>query len=178
MVKRLVDPGTYVQAGTPIAQIAVLDKLRIQANVAQADLQKIGLGNPVDVALPSGAIVHGRVSSVQPVADPATHTATVETIVENPNGRLQPGGYVRITIHVPGAASSGGDAIPAAALVGGANGSLVYTIENGVAQPVRIDVLSNDGATAIVRGLPAGANVITDGAANLQPGQPVTETHP
>ncbi len=53
MVKRLVDPGTYVQAGTPIAQIAVLDKLRIQANVAQADLQKIGLGNPVDVALPS-----------------------------------------------------------------------------------------------------------------------------
>jgi RND family efflux transporter MFP subunit len=177
IVKRLVDPGTYVQAGTPIAQIAVLDKLRVQANVAQGDLQKIGVGDPVDIALPSGALIHGRVSSMQPVADPATHTAIVEAIVENPHDRLQPGGYVRVTIHARGVASNRGDAIPATALVGGANGSLVYIIENGTAKPVRVDVLSNDGATAIVRGLPASANVIIDGAAGLQPGQPVTETH-
>ncbi len=178
VVKRLADPGTYVQAGTPIAQIAVLDKLRVQANVAQADLPQIGLGDPVDVVLPTGAVLHGRVSSVQPVADPSTHTAMVETIVENSHGSLQPGGFVRVTIHVPGAATSSGDAIPAAALVGGANGSLVYIIENGTAVPVRVVVLSNDGATAIVRGLQSGANVITDGAANLQPGQAVTEAHP
>jgi multidrug efflux pump subunit AcrA (membrane-fusion protein) len=176
IVKRLVDPGTYVQAGTPIAQIAVLNKLRVQANVAQDDLQKIGVGDPVDIALPTGALVHGRVSSVQPVADPATHTAMVEAIVENPHDRLQPGGYVRVTIHARGAANTRGDAIPASALVGGANGSFVYIIENGTAEPVRVDVLFNDGATAIVRGLTVGARVITDGAAGLQPGQAVTET--
>jgi len=176
IVKRLVDPGTYVQVGTPIAQTAVLDKLRVQANVAQDDLQKIGLGDPVDAALATGAVVHGRVSSIQPVADPATHTAIVEAIVKNPHGRLQPGGYVRVTIHARSAAGTQGDAIPASALVGGANGSLVYVIKDGIAQPVHVGVLSNDGATAIVRGLPRGANVITDGGADLQPGQAVKET--
>jgi multidrug efflux pump subunit AcrA (membrane-fusion protein) len=177
IVKRLVDPGTYVQAGTPIAQIAVLDKLRVQANVAQGDLQKIGLGDLVDVVLPTGALIHGRVSSIQPVADPATHTAMVEAIVENPHDRLQPGGYVRVTIHARGTANNRGDAIPTTALVGGANGSLVYVITDGAAQPVRVNVLSNDGATAIVLGLHSGARVITDGAADLQPGQLVTEIH-
>ncbi len=176
IIKRLVDPGTYVQVGTPIAQIAVLDKLRVQANVAQDDLQKIGMGDPVDAALPNGTVVHGRVSSIQPVADPATHTAMVEAIVENTRSRLQPGGYVRVTIHVRSAASNQGDAIPAIALVGGANGSLVYVIRDGTAQPIHVDVLSNDGAIATVRGLPRGAIVITDGAANLQPGQAVRET--
>ncbi len=178
VVKRLVDPGTYVQAGTPIAQIAVLDKLRVQANVAQSDVQKISLGDPVDAALPNGQVVHGRVSSIQPVADPATHTGMVEAIVSNLQDRLQPGGFVHVTIHARSAARGGGDAIPAMALVGGANGSLVYVIKDGAAQPVHVQVLSNDGATAIVRGLSAGADVITDGATNLQPGQAVTETKP
>ena len=178
MVKRLVDPGTYVQVGTSIAQVAVLDRLRVQANVAQGDLSKINLGDPVDAALPNGMVVHGRVSSIQPVADPATHTAMVEAIVENPDGRLRPGGYVRVTIHARGAMNAQGVAVPATAIVGGGSGSIVYIIKDGTAQPVRVRVLSNDGATAIIRGLSRNADVVTDGAADLQPGEAVTEVRP
>lgn len=175
VVKRLVDPGTYVQVGTSIAQIAVLDRLRVQANVAQGDLTKITIGDPVDATLPNGAIVHGRVSSIQPVADPTTHTAMVEAIVQNPNARLQPGGYVRVTIHARTTTSANGIAVAATAIVGGAAAPTVYIIKDGIAQSVRITIVSNDGVTAIVRGLPADAHVVIDGAADLQPGQAVTE---
>jgi HlyD family secretion protein len=173
MVKRLVDPGTYVQAGTSIAQVAVLDRLRVQASVAQRDLSEIGLGDPVDAALPNGTVVHGRVSSIQPVADSATHTAIVEAIVENPHDRLQPGGYVRVSIHARSTTSTG-VSIPASAIVGGANGSIVYILKDGTAQPVPVRVLSNDGVTAVVRGLSRNADVITEGAADIQPGQAVS----
>jgi len=175
VVKRLVDPGTYVQAGTPIAQIAVLDKLRVQASVSQADLPRVSIGDVVDATMPSGAVVHGRVSSIQPVADPTTHTAIVEAIVENPNDRLQPGGYVRVTVHTRATSTRAGDAIPAVSIVGGATTPIVYVIKNGSAQPVHVSVISNDGVTAIIRGLPENAHVVTDGAADLQPGQAVTE---
>ena len=175
IVKRLVDPGTYVQSGTPIAQIAVLDRLRVQASVAQADLPRVSIGDVVAAAMPNGTVVHGRVSSVQPVADPTTHTAMVEAIVENPHNRLQPGGYVRVTIHSRGATLRSGDAVPAVSVVGGATTPIVYTVKNGTAQPVHVFVISNDGVTAIVRGLPENAHVVTDGAADLQPGQAVTD---
>ncbi len=177
MVKRLVDPGTYVQAGTSIAQVAVLGRLRVQADVAQRDLSKINLGDPVDAALPNGSVVHGRVSSIQPVADSATHTAMVEAIVENPHDRLQPGGYVRVIIHARNTTSAG-VSVPANAIVGGANGSIVYILKDGTAQPVPVRVLSNDGVTAIIRGVSRGADIITDGAADIQPGQAVSAIGP
>jgi len=174
IVKRLVDPGTYVQAGTPIAQIAVLDKLRVQAGVAQSDLPKVNVGDPIEAVTPDGTVMHGRVSSIQPVADPATHTAMVEAIVENPQDRLQPGGYVRVTIHSRAGTLQGGAAISATAIVG-AMASSVYVVKGGTAQLVQVRVISNDGVTAIVRGLPENAHVVVDGAADLQPGQAVTE---
>jgi len=97
VVKRLVDPGVYVAAGTAIARIAVVRKLRVQANVAQQDITAISIGTPIDARLQDGRTVRGRVTSVSPIADATTHTALVEAIVENERTGLVPGGYVQVT---------------------------------------------------------------------------------
>ncbi|MDQ6926070.1 MAG: efflux RND transporter periplasmic adaptor subunit, partial [Candidatus Eremiobacteraeota bacterium] len=99
VVKRLVDPGVYVQTGTAIARLAVVNRLRVQANVAQRDLAHVAVGAPVDATLQDGTVMHGRVSSIAPVADPATHTASVEAIVNNARAGLVPGGFVQVVIH-------------------------------------------------------------------------------
>lgn len=175
IVKRLVDPGVYVLAGTAVARIAVIDKLRIQANVAQADLPRIAIGNQLQAQLSTGAMLHGRVTSIQPVADATTHAATVEAIVDNASSAVQPGGFVRVAIHTR-LPESAGVSVPATSLVGGYLNPSVWLDANGIAKRVPVRVLSNDGVTAVVQGsIPIDSRVITQGAELLQEGVAISE---
>ena len=177
VIKRLIDPGVYVQSGTPIARIAVLDRLRIQANVAQRDLAAIAAGTPVEATLPDGTVVRGRVSSVSPVADAATHTAAVEAIVSNARGMLVSGGYVRVTFHAQGARVAGGFSVPSAAIVGADRDAAVWRISaDKTAHRVPVRVLNDNGVSATVTGdLAHDARVVVEGAPTLEEGQAVTE---
>lgn len=179
VVKRLVDSGVYVQSGTVIARLAVVDRLRVQANVAQQDLARITVGAPVDATSQDGTVLHGRVSSIAPVADPTTHTAAVEAVVNNDRIDLIPGGFVRVAIHVPAARTPGSVAVPSAAVVGSGNGSAVWSDVNGTAHRVMVRVLGDDGTNATVSGdLDRRARVVVDGAATLEEGQTIAEARP
>ena len=178
VVKRLVDPGVYVQAGTPILRIAVINRLRIQANVAQEDLSGISIGAPMEARLSNGKVLRGRVSSLSPAADPTTHTAVVEAIVSGVGSDIPPGGYVRVTLHGRGVPTFGALQIPSAAIVGGGSDAAVWLDESGTAHRLHVQVLSDDGTTAFVKGsLRRGARVVTDGASTLEEGQAITEQH-
>jgi RND family efflux transporter MFP subunit len=176
VVKRLVDPGVYVQSGTAIARVAVVDRLRLQANVAQGDLPDIRPGTPVDAKLTDGTLVHGRVTSVSPVADLATHTTVVEAVVLNARADLVPGGYARVTLHPPASHAAGGMRVPSSAIVGSGADASVWTYVNDAAHRVRVTVVSDEGTTAVVRGaLRGGTRVVVEGAPTLEEGQALAE---
>ncbi|MBC5824412.1 MAG: efflux RND transporter periplasmic adaptor subunit [Candidatus Eremiobacteraeota bacterium] len=178
VLKRLVDPGVYVQAGTPILRIAVVNRLRIQANVAQEDLDGIAVGTPMMARLSNGKILRGRVSSVAPAADPTTHTAQVEAIVPGTAAGIPPGGYVRVTLHRRAAMPMGELKLPSAAVVGGGSDAAVWVDDDGTAHRVAVRVLSDDGITAFLKGdLRHNARVVTDGADTLEEGQAIAEQH-
>ncbi|HVA27266.1 MAG TPA: efflux RND transporter periplasmic adaptor subunit [Candidatus Baltobacteraceae bacterium] len=178
VVKRLVDPGVYVAVGTPILRVATIDPLRLQAQVAQQDLNGIAVGTPFDATLDGGRIMHGRVSSISPIVDSSTHTATVEAIVRNSGDSYEPGGYARVVFHLQAPMQRGVFVVPSAAIIGGAEPGL-WTIVNGAAHRRPIVVLSDDGTRARVRGsLANGMHVIVDGASNVEEDSPVTETTP
>jgi RND family efflux transporter MFP subunit len=179
VVKRLVDPGVYVQAGTVIARLAVVDRLRVQANVAQQDLPHISIGAPVDATGRDGAIMRGRVSSIAPVADPATHTAAVEAVVNNDRTDLVPGGFVQVVIHARVPRTATGVQVPSSAVTGSGRGSAVWTDVNGTAHRVSVRILSDDGTNATVTGeLDRRARVVVEGAATLEEGQNIVEVRP
>jgi len=177
VLKRLVDPGTYVQAGTAVARIAVIDRLRVQANVAQEDLAAIRVGTPVETRVNGRAGLRGRVTSVSPVVDPATRTASVEAVVENPGRTVVPGGYVQVVLHAHVTHPKDAIVVPSAAIVE-AGGSAVWTTSDGVVHRVPVAVISDDGTTALVRAaeLRDGSHVVTVGATSLEEGQRVTES--
>jgi len=177
VVKRLVDPGVYVAAGTAIARIAVVRKLRVQANVAQQDITAISIGTPIEARLQDGTTVHGRVTSVSPIADATTHTALVEAIVENGRTGLVPGGYVQVTLHARSQPTPAGVAVPSIAIVGSGSEAAVWTSVNATAHRVPVHVVHDDGSTSTVTGdLDRKARVVVDGAATLQEGQSITES--
>lgn len=176
VMKRLVDPGVYVTVGTPVVRLAVIDQLRVEANVAQSDLADIAVGTPMDVALGDGKTIHGRVTSVAPVADPSTHTTAVEGIIANPNRDLTPGGFVHVTLHTRATRIRDSMQVPSSALVGAGAETAVWTNANGTAHRVPVKVVSDDGMFATVSGqLTSDAQVIVEGAPTLEEGQAVVE---
>jgi RND family efflux transporter MFP subunit len=179
VMKRLVDPGVFVQAGTPILQVAVLDRLRVQAQVAQDDASSVHVGAPVDVRFGDGTVLRSRVSSVSPVADAATHTALAEAVIENAGRRLQPGGFAHVIIHLAAPVSSNAFFLPSAAVVGGTS-TAVWIDASGLAHRVPVTVLTDDGMLAQVQSdeLRSGARVVVRGAQSLEEGQPIVGMAP
>lgn len=176
VMKRLVDPGVFVQPGTPILQVAVVNRLRIQAQISQHDLSRVHVGTPIDAIFEDGRVLHGRISSVSPVVDPSTHTAIAEAIVSNPRNRYQPGAFVRAILHEQSIAQTTSFSVPSGAIVGGAT-TAVWTDVNGTAHRVPVNVISDDGRRAQVTGdLHAGARVVVTGAENLEEGQAIAES--
>ncbi|TAM78243.1 efflux RND transporter periplasmic adaptor subunit [bacterium] len=178
VMKRLVDPGVYVLAGTPLLQVAVVDRLRVQAQLAQQDLAGVEIGTPVDVTLRDGKVLRTRVSSLSPVVDPSTHTAIAEAIVPNANHFYQPGGFVNVILYPRSHSHVNAFSVPSGSIVGGAN-TAVWVDRDGSAHRVGITVLSDDGTTAQVAGrLKPGMRVVVTGASDLEEGQPITESTP
>ena len=177
VTKRLIDPGVYVQSGTPILQVAVVDRLRVQAQVSQGDLANVRVGTPVDVVFDNGRRASGYITSVSPVVDSQTHTAIAEAVIRNPGGDYQPGAFAHAILHV-GSALHGGVSIPSAAVVGGAT-TAVWINDSGTARRVAVSVLSDDGSMATVTGaLKSGTRVVVTGASTLEEGQAIREVSP
>ncbi len=98
--ERLVSPGTLVQPGMPILRIQDDSQVRLQANVAEADLAAVRVGCPVTVTTQRapGLEIHARVTSVFGAADAQARTTVVEALVPNPGRRLVAGQYVVMQI--------------------------------------------------------------------------------
>lgn len=85
VTQRLVSPGVLVSPGTPILKIAQIDKVRLQANVAESDVAGIRVGSAVNVRTMKDPnhVVTTQVTSIFPASDPTARTVTVEAITPN-----------------------------------------------------------------------------------------------
>ncbi len=91
--QRLVAPGSLVNAGTTILKIQQLNPIRLQANVAQSDLDEIQIGDQVEVRSPSNPKkrLQTTISAVFPATDVQSRLGIVEAIAPNENNRFKPG---------------------------------------------------------------------------------------
>jgi cobalt-zinc-cadmium efflux system membrane fusion protein len=131
VLERNVNAGEVVKPDDAVFTIGNLDRVLVIASVAEADLPALR-ALPVDqrrwtvrvAADPDAAPVRGRFDEVGPVVDPNTGQATLKGPVENPDGRLLPGQFVRVTVEVPRASRE--VAVPASALVEEGKDTLVF----------------------------------------------------
>ena len=93
--------GQYSNGGNNAVElftIGELGQLWVLGDVYEMDLPQINEGD--DVAIKVGAYpdrtFHGRVDWVADVLDPATHTAKVRCIVDNPEHLLKPGDVMQV----------------------------------------------------------------------------------
>lgn len=97
VIEKLLDEGAYVQTGTNIYRVADLRVLWVRLDAYEQDLAWLRVGQPVEIAveaLPGERIV-GRISFIDPIVHERTRTAKVHVHVDNADGRLKPGMFVR-----------------------------------------------------------------------------------
>lgn len=106
VLARYVEPGEFVQVGTPLFKMAALDTLILRAYLSGAQLAKVALGQVLTVQVDAGGdslrTVQGRITWIAPSAEftptpiqtreeRTTQVYAVKLAVPNVDGRLRVG---------------------------------------------------------------------------------------
>lgn len=173
VAERMIKPGNFVQANTPIFRIVDDARLEAELNVPERELATLEAGLPVTLqvdALP-GRSFEGRIDRVSPVVDSDSGTFRVIAAFVGQED-LKPGMFGRISIDYDQRADA--LTVPRAALLEDDAEPAVFVVEDGKAKRMPIELGYLDGEWAEVRGgLEEGAQVVTAGKVTLRDGSAV-----
>ncbi|MBM9594577.1 efflux RND transporter periplasmic adaptor subunit [Roseitranquillus sediminis] len=174
-----VEEGQYVAAGATVATLQDLDMLRVDFSLPEQELPQIEIGQPVDLISEAGGHATGFITGIEPRIDPATRLVSVRAEIDNTDGALSPGQFVRVQVRLP--AEDGVVALPQTTITTSLYGDFVYAVaeaeEGGTleARQVFVDTGSRqNNRVEIVRGVAAGDRVVVAGQNRLSNGAPVT----
>lgn len=109
--------GEYVKTGEPIYSVADLSHLWVKLDAYESDLRWIRYGQEVEFTTEAfpGEVFDGHIAFIDPQVSTTTRTVKVRVNVENSNGRLKPGMFVRAIVRP---VISGGGEVVATDLAG------------------------------------------------------------
>jgi membrane fusion protein, multidrug efflux system len=153
-----VDLGQYIQAGTTVATLQDLTRMRVDFTVPDQDLPELSLGQAVSLGLTQDHLdFNGAITGIDPRVDPLSRLVSVQAVVGNDNGTLRPGQFARVRVHQPQEPDV--IALPQTAVVISLYGSYVYQVvpASPPAQPAEGGGQPAAGAEAATSGAPAPA---------------------
>jgi RND family efflux transporter MFP subunit len=167
--------GAFVNAGSVIAGIADISKLKVLLDVSETNAYELHEGQPVRVTsdVHPEIIYKGTILNVSPKAG-ASHTYPVEITIPNNNQyRLKAGTYVNVTVNI----NNKGKAlmIPREAIVSSVKDPAVYLLQGDIVHLVKIGTGRNfDADLEVVSGLSEGDQVVISGQLNLADGSKIS----
>lgn len=177
VTSRLVEQGTMVQPGMPIADVVDISRLKVTLQVAESDVFKLKPGQAVTVGtdIYPGASFQGQIHTISDKAG-ESHTYRVEIGMANSPARpLKAGMFVRVVF--PSLSRRDALIIPRACLVGSRRSPQVFVVEAGIARLRDITMGAEIGLEIeVTNGLRQGEWVVSDGQNNLDDNTAVTVT--
>lgn len=163
---RLVEIGSTLSPGSPVARIVDADPLKVIAGVPERYAGEVRTGARAIVSFDNGRTVEARASFVGTAIDDQSRTFPIEVVVQNEGGNLKPGMVANVRV----ARGTQHDAIlvPRDAVMRVQSGYIVYvaTERDGqwIAEARAVATGSGDaGRVVITDGLVAGEQVIVAG---------------
>lgn len=161
--------GQFVQPGGDTPPITVSDTgaLWLIANVAEAELPKLRLGQAISAtiaAYPERSF-DGRIAHIGSAVDPDTHTVAVRADLRDPEHLLR--AQMMASFRIQTSQPIQGVAAPQSALVREGDGAMtVFVTHDGAAFERRVVSagLQQNGFVHITQGLSPGEKIATDGA--------------
>lgn len=166
--ERQVNAGSEVRpdATNPLFVITDLQHLWVLIDLPERMLDKVKVGQPVFVEVDAfpDEIFYGRVTVVGATLDPVTRRVQVRCYLNNPEHKLKPEMYARVTPDVDGEAHQ--PRIPNSAIfTQGLNSYVFVELSPGTLQRRKVELTMQGHEYSYVKeGLRAGERVVTSGA--------------
>ncbi|RME33362.1 MAG: efflux RND transporter periplasmic adaptor subunit [Gammaproteobacteria bacterium] len=175
---RMVSPGDYVKAGTPLFRLTGRRHLRARLPFPETLAGRLRPGQAMRLVTPQALeqAVETTVGSLRPEITPSNRAIEALVQFDNPDG-WEPGASVTGTVTLE--VHEGAVTVPEAALVRRPAGEVVYVIEGDSARQRLVHSgLRLRGKVEITAGLAAGETVAVDGAGFLTDGARVEVRSP
>jgi membrane fusion protein, multidrug efflux system len=191
---RRVNLGQYVAPGDPIVNLQSLDPIYLDFTLPEQHLPSVVEGTPINASVDAiaGETFGGTITAIEPSVDPSTRNFRVQATLRNPDGKLRPGTFARVSFALGGASEV--VVIPQTAVSFNPYGNSVYVISEVDRAPGETDMQGNaltgkklvarqrfvtTGATrgdlvAVTDGLKPGETVATSGLLKLRNDAEVT----
>jgi RND family efflux transporter MFP subunit len=176
---RLVEVGEKAGRDTLLLTLFNTETVYAQAEVAEADLRKLRVGQEAELRFEgeTGSETRGRVELISPYIDPRARTARVRVQVDNSAGAYIPGMFVRVRIFVGEAEER--VTVPRKAIVTNAETlpvgkAIVFLVRNSRTFRREVDQGQQEGERVVIlAGLEAGEAVVLDANPGMRDGMEV-----
>lgn len=162
-------PGVYIPAGQKMAEVMDYSKMYANVSYPAKHLGKIKSGQEVIVTqynLP-GDTLKGVVDQVDPALEMASRSFNSHIIVDNPDGKLRPGMFVKLETIV--ASKDSALVIPQDVILSKRRGKTVFVVEKSAAQERVISTgLENEQYVEVLSGLKKDERLVIKGFETLR----------
>ncbi len=168
---RAVDTGQFVRAGSVLATLVDVSRLRLRFKVSEGESLKAREGQPVSFRVTAAADrdFEARIYHVGEVAEASSRQVEVMAWVKNP-GTLKPGFFAEVTLATE--SKKGATVVPEGAVQASERGFVCYVVEDGraIARSVQVGLKTDAGLVEILSGLKPGDTVVIEGSDRLADG--------
>jgi membrane fusion protein (multidrug efflux system) len=178
-----VNPGQYLNPGDKLVTLQQIDPILIDFYIPQQQLPQVAIGQAVTVTSDAypGVVFNGKINAINPKVDANTRNVMVEAAIPNAKRQLLPGMFANVKVN------SGAEAryltLPQTAITFNPYGDTVFVVNekkdpDGKSTLTAQQVFVTTGPTrgdqiAILKGIEAGAQVVTSGQVKLKNGTPL-----
>jgi Cu(I)/Ag(I) efflux system membrane fusion protein len=156
-------PGAQVALGQSIVTIQGLSRVLVVADVPEAMLGSVRVGQPAEINFLAyaGQPVRGIVDYIFPSLNTQTRTAQLRITLPNPGGRLRQGMFANVTLQGTGGMAT---VVPSEAVIDTGVRQVVIVKRGGSFIPQEVKIGRDvDEYTQIVAGLQPGEEVVASG---------------
>lgn len=169
VTRKLADVGDLAMPGKPLLEIEAPTALRFEADLPEAILDRVKLGDRLPVRLTR--VIEGTVSEISPVADPVSRTFLVKLDLP-PTAGLRTGQFGRVSVPV---AETRLLLVPQDAVLKRGQMEMVFVARDGRASLRLVKTGKQlDTHIELLSGIEEGEQVIVGAGSKLTDGQPVT----
>jgi membrane fusion protein (multidrug efflux system) len=175
VAKRLINTGDYVHTGMSAFQLVRTTPLKFKGEAPEQFAFDVRVGDAVLAYLSAdnGEPLHGKIVRIGPAVSADSRSFAIEAQIENPNGKIKPGTFARLSILSKTVTSA--LTIPDRAVFSFAGNPHVYVVAAGKARDRAVEMAGKTAdRVVVVKGLEEGEQVVITGVELLTDGRAVT----
>ncbi|WP_127846071.1 efflux RND transporter periplasmic adaptor subunit [Psychroflexus aestuariivivens] len=167
-----VEEGDNLKTDQILMSIADLSTLWAVLDIYESDLNKIEVGDKVEMTTKSNENISGKVTFISPILNDDSRSAKARVVIDNQNIGLKPGIFITATLKGSEQEKNEKLMVPKSAVLWTGKRSVVYKQlenENGVYFKMKIVEVGNSTSEyiEILSGLASGDEIVTHGAFSI-----------